>query len=110
LPRQPKSAEVAASFTVTQNEFDGPPAPYDGTALATLKAYAVLPRCPAGTTVSLTNRCHDRTLLKQLRTADRAVSDESQIDAVIVEDVSWPHAKPSRRVAMPSPARITFRG
>lgn len=77
---------VAAGFAVTQNELDGARATYDGTALPALKAYAVLPRCAPGTVISITNRCHDRVLLKRLRNADRAVetafsATQGQIDA-----------------------------
>lgn len=86
LERIKQAVEVAASFTVTQNELDGARAAYDGSALPALKAYAVLPRCATGTTISITNRCHDRVLLKRLRNADRAVASaldktQAQIDA-----------------------------
>lgn len=65
---------AASGYTITQNELDGARNSYDGTFLATLKSYAVLPRCLKGTGFSLTNRCHDRTLLKKMRNADSAVA------------------------------------
>lgn len=73
IERLKQAVEIAAAFTVTQNEIDGAQAAYDGAALASLKAYAVLPRCAPGVTISLTNRCHDRILLRRLRNADKAV-------------------------------------
>lgn len=65
---------AAANFKVTQNELDGTRNTYDGTVLATLKSYALLPRCAPGTAFSISNRCHDKALLKQMRGADKAVA------------------------------------
>jgi hypothetical protein len=61
-------------YSITQGQLDAAQNSYDGTALATLKSYAGLPRCAAGTSFSLTNRCHSPALLKKLRNADAAVS------------------------------------
>lgn len=65
---------AAANFKVTQNQLDGARNTYDGTVLATLKNYALLPRCAPGTGFSITNRCHDKALLKRIRNADAAVA------------------------------------
>jgi uncharacterized protein YceK len=61
-------------YAITQGQVDAARNTYDGTALATLKSYAGLPRCARGTAFSLTNRCHDAALLKKMRNADAAVS------------------------------------
>ena len=66
---------AASNFTVTQNELDAARNTYDGTALATLHSYAALPRCPKGTAISLHNTCHDRALLKTMRSADNDVTN-----------------------------------
>jgi hypothetical protein len=66
--------QAVNGYAVTQGQLDGTQNAYDGTALATLKGYAGLPRCAPGTAFSLTNRCHDKALLKKMRNADAAVS------------------------------------
>lgn len=66
--------QAIQGYAVTQGMLDGAQNSYDGTALATLKSYASLPRCAPGTAFSLTNRCHDKALLKKMRNADAAVS------------------------------------
>lgn len=67
------ASKAAANFAVTQNELDGTRNTYDGTFLASLKSYAIMPRCPKGTSFSISNRCHDRAILKKMRNADAVV-------------------------------------
>lgn len=64
---------AASGYTLTQNQLDATRNSYDGTFLASLKAYSAMPRCSPGTSFSLNNRCHDKTLLKKMRNADAAV-------------------------------------
>lgn len=78
--------DVAANFTVSQNGLDATRASYDATALVALKAYAVMPRCAPGTTISTANRCHDKALLRRMRDADRQAAKafaatQAQIDS-----------------------------
>lgn len=70
-----QSFQAIQGYTITQGQLDGAENTYDGTALATLKTYASLPRCAAGTAFSINNRCHDAALLKKMRNADAAVAD-----------------------------------
>lgn len=65
---------AAANFNVTQAQLDTVRDLYDGGALAALKSYAGFPTCATGTAFSLTNRCHDKVLLKKMRNADKAVA------------------------------------
>lgn len=70
-----KSAfSAAGGFTVSQKQLDAARSTYDGTVLVPMAKYATFPRCPAGTTISITNLCHDRALLKQLRAGDKVAS------------------------------------
>lgn len=58
--------------TITQSQVDAARNAYDGTYLASLHRYALLPKCKTGQTF-LNNQCHDAGLLKTLRAADQAV-------------------------------------
>lgn len=68
-----ETISAVASFSVTQGQLDTARSSYDGVALASLRRYALLPRCKTGQTISINNPCHDRKLLKQLREADKKV-------------------------------------
>jgi hypothetical protein len=61
-------------YTVTQNMIDASRSTYDGTILAPLTTYASWRRCRTGEAVTVTNLCHDRFLLKKIRTADASVA------------------------------------
>lgn len=63
---------AAQNFEVTQSQLDIARSSYDGLALAPLRRYAMLPRCKTGQTISISVPCHDRSLLKQLRLADKS--------------------------------------
>ncbi len=65
---------AVSHFTVTQGQVDTARASYDGTALASLRRYALLPRCKTGQTISISVPCHDRRLLKTWRNADSKVA------------------------------------
>jgi len=64
---------VANNFVVTQSNLDSARNSYDGTALATLKGYSALPRCPKSTGFTVANPCHTRNLLVRMRNADNQV-------------------------------------
>lgn len=61
-------------YTVTQNMIDASRSTYDGTILAPMTTYASWRRCRTGEALSANNLCHDRNLLKKIRTADVAVN------------------------------------
>lgn len=65
---------AAQNFKVTQGQVDTARNSYDGFVLAPLRKYASLPRCKTGQTLTLNNPCHDRKLLKQIRTVDAQVA------------------------------------
>lgn len=66
---------AAQNFSITQGQVDAARATYDGTILAPLNTYASWPRCKTGQAVTATNLCHDRVLLKKIRTADNTVAN-----------------------------------
>lgn len=61
---------AAQNFQITQGQVDSARNSYDGFVLGPLRKYALLPRCKTGQTLTLNNPCHDRKLLKQIRTVD----------------------------------------
>lgn len=61
---------AAQNFKVTQGQVDASRNSYDGFVLGPLHKYALLPRCKTGEKLTLNNPCHDRKLLKQIRTVD----------------------------------------
>lgn len=61
-------------FAVTQQQVDASRSTYDGSVLVPLAKYASFPRCAAGTSIGLTNLCHDRAMLVKLRNADKVVA------------------------------------
>lgn len=61
---------AAQNFKVTQGQVDTARNSYDGFVLAPLHKYALLPRCKTGQTLTISNPCHDRKLLKQIRNVD----------------------------------------
>jgi len=65
---------AVANFTVTQGQVDTARASYDGAVLASLRRYALLPRCKRGQTISISVPCHDRLMLVKLRNADKIVA------------------------------------
>lgn len=76
-----KTIEAINGYAVTQNQIDAARSTYDGSVLVPLAKYASFPRCARGTSIGLTNLCHDGPLLKRLRDADRVVAkafDETQ--------------------------------
>jgi len=65
---------AVASFKITQGQLDTARLSYNGAVLAPLRAYARLPRCKTGQTLSINNPCHDRLLLVKLRNVDKKVA------------------------------------
>lgn len=65
---------AAQNFTVTQGQVDSARNSYDGFVLGPLHKYALFPRCKTGETITINNPCHDRKLLKQIRTVDIQVA------------------------------------
>lgn len=63
-----------SGFTVTQSQLDAAESTYDGTSLAALHRYAMLPRCAAGTKFTISAPCHDAALLKSWRAVDKTVA------------------------------------
>lgn len=61
---------AAQNFTITQGQVDSARNTYDGFVLAPLNKYASLPRCKTGQKLTLNDPCHDRKLLKQIRSVD----------------------------------------
>lgn len=64
---------AAQKFTVTQGQVDTARNSYDGAVLAPLNKYAELPRCKTGQKLTLNIPCHDKVLLKKIRTVDSDV-------------------------------------
>lgn len=64
---------AAQHLTITQGQVDSARNSYDGFVLAPLRKYAQLARCKTGQTLTLSNPCHDRKLLKQIRKVDESV-------------------------------------
>jgi len=64
---------AVSHFSITQGQIDTARSTYDGTVLASLRRYALLPRCKVGQTISINNPCHDRGMLVKLRNADKVV-------------------------------------
>ena len=64
---------AAQNFKVTQGQVDAARNSYDGFVLGPLHKYAQLVRCKTGEKLTLNNPCHDRKLLKQIRTVDAQV-------------------------------------
>lgn len=58
------------NFAVTQSQLDGATATYNGTSLAALHRYALLPRCAVGAKFTLSTPCHDPAILKKWSQAD----------------------------------------
>lgn len=69
-----KTLDAIQGYAISQNQVDGARSTYDGTVLVPLARYASFPRCTPGTTISITNLCHDKVMLKKLRNADKAVA------------------------------------
>lgn len=65
---------AAQNFEVTQGQLDSARSTYDGFVLAPLNKYASLPRCKTGQKFSINVPCHDRVLLKQIRSEDRIIA------------------------------------
>lgn len=61
-------------YTITQGQVDTARATYNGTVLAPLHRYAVLPRCGPGKSFSIAVPCHDKAMLKKLSDADLVVA------------------------------------
>ncbi|MCK1577773.1 hypothetical protein [Bradyrhizobium sp. 174] len=57
-------------YSITQGQLDAARTTYDGTVLAPLHRYAVLPRCGPGKSFSISAPCHDKEMLKKLSDAD----------------------------------------
>lgn len=68
-----KVVSAVQNFSITQGQVDSARNSYDGFVLAPLAKYSALPRCKFNQKLTLNNPCHDRTLLKQLREADKSV-------------------------------------
>lgn len=64
---------AAQNFTITQGQVDSARNTYDGFVLAPLNKYASLPRCKTGQKLTLNDPCHDRKLLKQIRSVDNDI-------------------------------------
>lgn len=62
--------EAVQGYTITQGQLDAARTTYDGTVLAPLHRYAVLPRCGPGKSFSISAPCHDKAMLKKLGDAD----------------------------------------
>jgi hypothetical protein len=62
---------AAQNFEITQGQVDAARNSYDGFVLAPLNKYASLPRCKTGQKLTLNDPCHDRNLLKQIRSVDK---------------------------------------
>lgn len=69
-----ETISAVSNFTVTQGQVDTARSSYDGVVLAPLRRYASLPYCKKGQTISISVPCHDRSLLAQLRLADKSVA------------------------------------
>lgn len=81
-----ETISAVSNFSVTQSQLDTVRSSYDGTVLAPLRRYAMLPYCKKGQTISISVPCHDRGLLAQLRLADKSVGiaftdTQSKIDS-----------------------------
>lgn len=61
------------NFTITQDQLDAARSGYDGAVLAPLHKYSSLPRCKTGQALTINAPCHDRVLLKKLRTVDKQI-------------------------------------
>ncbi|MGR4927258.1 hypothetical protein ACIPUD_10675 [Bradyrhizobium sp. CAR08] len=57
-------------YSITQGQLDAARTTYDGTVLAPLHRYAVLPRCGPGKSFSISAPCHGKAMLKKLSDAD----------------------------------------
>jgi len=64
---------AVAKFTITQGQLDTARTSYNGTVLASLRRYALLPRCKTGQSLTINNPCHDRLMLVKIRNADKVV-------------------------------------
>ena len=67
------TVSAAQNFKVTQGQVDAARNSYNGFVLGPLRKYAQLVRCKTGEKLSIDNPCHDRKLLKQIRTVDAQV-------------------------------------
>lgn len=65
---------AVTSFSISQQTVDAARAGYDGAVLVPMAKYAQWPRCRTGQSITLSNPCHDRSLLKRLRAADKVVA------------------------------------
>jgi hypothetical protein len=68
-----ETISAVQNFSITQGQVDSARNTYDGLVLAPMHKYALLPYCKAGKTLTISNPCHDRKLLKQIRETDKAV-------------------------------------
>lgn len=75
LAKVPETIAAVSSFTITQGQIDTARTSYNGLVLAPFYRYALLPRCKKGQTISVSNPCHDRKLVKQLRDTDKIVEN-----------------------------------
>lgn len=69
------TTQAIVGATITQGQVDAAWTSYDGTFLAGLRRYALLPKCAPAQTF-LKNQCHDAAMLKQLRLYDREVGND----------------------------------
>jgi hypothetical protein len=67
------AVSAAQNFKVTQGQVDAARNSYNGFVLGPLRKYSQLVRCKTGEKLTLNNPCHDRKLLKQIRTVDMQV-------------------------------------
>jgi len=65
---------AVSNFSVTQGQLDTARLTYNGAVLAPLRRYALLPRCKTGQSISINLPCHDRALLKKLRSTDKIIA------------------------------------
>lgn len=75
-----------AGYSITQDQFDAVRSGYKGTFLALAANYRELGRCAPGTSFSISNRCRDNDVVRQLRTTDAKILDmfnkvQAQLDA-----------------------------
>lgn len=73
--RVTETISAVAKFSITQGQLDTARASYNAAVLAPLRRYALLPRCKTGQSISISNPCHDRWMLKKIRNADKNVEN-----------------------------------